>query len=301
MFCIVLHDSITHIHNDYINKLSALCINTKKVNINFVNIDDNSNQWYYKILRPQILPVTCIFNESGKLIDIIPGNSIESMRYIANTIKTSKINPEFHFNQKYDFEKIQLIKYFDSIFKLHYAENDNENISYAIDSLLNISLHPYLIYMRMKHSQLMGEDYEAYNSACEFLATYNASDNIVLYHDEYIEANTYIDSNYFIKAPIIDITHDLVEINYKPGEITCFNIPIKNIGLNPLRIYNIILGCGCIELIGEKSSYIESGQSTFFTFKIKPTPNELGYRDIFIVSNAINGPTTRISIKTNLN
>lgn len=89
-FCIVLVDSLNFTANEYLYLLNNYKVMDRGISYNFINTTLNENKWYSQLLSPQIYPVTCIFNTTGELIDLIPGSSNESILYIDRVIKTKK-------------------------------------------------------------------------------------------------------------------------------------------------------------------------------------------------------------------
>lgn len=299
-FCVVLHDSLFS-SSDYTNKFLISGATNNHVLINFINIDEVENEWYYKVLRPQVLPTTCIFDDNGNLVDIVPGAGIESLKYIHNSIHTLKPNFDFHFNQKYEFEKLKLIDYFNSIFKLERCIQDYDSYIFKVDSLLQINLHPYLLYLKVRRQISNNDILESRNAAREFLTLCNNPNDIVDYYSEYLELNSYLTPEYIEVAPIISVAQDTIELNNcKHNQQVAFNVTVTNLGSRALKVYDVLTGCSCINSREIDNFYLNPSEKEEFEFSIMPSRNDVGYRDIVFISNAKNGPTTFVKVKANV-
>jgi hypothetical protein len=90
-------------------------------------------------------------------------------------------------------------------------------------------------------------------------------------------------------------------VNCKQNEVTPFEISVYNDGDKPLSISKIHLSCTCLEQHKYEEEIIINPKKVF-PIKFYFTPDTEGeiYRDIFIMSNAINMPILHISIKANV-
>lgn len=90
-FCVVLIDSGSNLSEEYIFQLEN---NYKhlldKAVFNVSNINHVENEWYIKWLCPVSIPLTCIFSEHGKLIDLIPGVSKRNLFICRRSYQQSK-------------------------------------------------------------------------------------------------------------------------------------------------------------------------------------------------------------------
>lgn len=103
--CIVRIDPTLFTAYQYINMINVYKTPNVKTIYNIINVQLSEYNWYTKLLSPQIYPQTCVFNSTAQLIDLVPGNSKESLSYIGKAINTRKPCPEFKEAFYNDFEK----------------------------------------------------------------------------------------------------------------------------------------------------------------------------------------------------
>ena len=78
-FCIVLVDSTQELSRRYcLNLKNKGFVDTSKAIYNIADVNISSNAWYMKWLCPLSLPLTCVFSDTGTLIDLIPGATKET-------------------------------------------------------------------------------------------------------------------------------------------------------------------------------------------------------------------------------
>lgn len=300
-FCIVLLDSTNFSSIEYINALNEYKISNNSVIYNFADIHFKDNQWYGKLLLPQIYPVTCVFNHIGQLIDLIPGSSKESFVYIDKVIKTENPCLEFHYNQKYDKDKIEVIRFINSAIDLKSKTDYNQHVINKIDSLLQIIEHPYLLYLKL-HNQLQFSEENKAKETAEQLLIFDSAQDLFEYYDELFFANQLLDSTYNSKtAPLIASTSNKIELSKCDINHTYdLDINIINEGEKPLKISDILTSCSCVKLISTKKHIVNSGESLIL--KIEFTPDAIGeiFREVYIASNYLNTPIYKISINANV-
>lgn len=296
-FCIVLFDSINFSSIEYINVLNEYKTSSNSVICNFVNIHFKGNQWYSKLLSPQIYPITCVFNRIGELIDIIPGSSKESFAYIDKVINTEEPCLEFHYNQKYDKDKIEVIRYYNSVIELKPEIDRNQYVIHKIDSILRIKEHPYLLYLRLYNLMQFNKKIEAKETA-EKLLLFDSAKDLVEYYDELLIANQILDSTYNSKtAPLItSASNEIILSECDINHTYDLNVDIYNKGEKPLKISEVLTSCSCVKLVSPKKSIVNRGES--MTLRIEFTPDTKGdiFREVYIVSNSLNTPIYTISI-----
>lgn len=296
-FCIVLLDSTNFSSIEYFNTLKEYKTSKNSIICNFANIHFKDNQWFSKLLSPQIYPVTCVFNHIGQMIDIIPGSSKESFEYIDKVINTENPCLDFHYNQKYDKDKIGLIRYTNSIIKLKSKIDRNQYVIHEIDSLLQIRKHPYLLYLRL-HNQLQFNNKIEAKETAKKLLLFDSAKDLVEYYDEFLTANELLDSTYNSKsAPLIATTSNKIKLSECNINRTYnLKVDIFNKGEKPLKISDFLTSCSCIELINAKKNIINTGES--MSLKIEFTPDTKGevLREVYIASNSLNTPIYTISI-----
>lgn len=300
-FCVVLIDSTIFTADEYINMIKVYNTSYVKTMYNFINVRLNENKWYSKLLSPRIYPVTCVFNAMGQLVDLVPGSSKESMSYIDKAINTGQPCLEFHYNQKYDQDKIEVIHYINSAVELKSKIYDSEDVIAKIDSLLHVKEHPYLLYLKLQNQVLFNAKIEAKKTADKLLS-FDSVQDLLEYHDELLIANQLLDSTYNAKtAPLISSISNNIELsNCKINHTYNLNIEIINEGEKLLKISDILTSCNCVELKSDKKHIINSGES--FILKVVFTPDAIGdiFREVYIASNSLNTPIYTISINANV-
>lgn len=296
-FCIILSDSLSINSNKYIdlNRKHKTPINNAIYN--FVNIDLKDNKWYAKLLSPQIYPVTCVFNTSGVLIDLIPGSSKESFAYVNKVINTKCPFAEFHYNQKYDKDKLELISYINSAIALKLNIDRGQYVVSKIDSMLQVIEHPYILYLKLQNQLQFGKNIEARKTAQELLL-FDSAQDLYEYYDEFMIANQLLDSTYNYKtAPLIESISNKIELSEcNIDQIYHLDIDIVNKGEKTLKISDILTSCSCLKLISSKKHLINFGE--LLTLRFEFTPDALGniFREVYIASNSKNTPIYLVTI-----
>ena len=296
-FCIVLLDSLSITSDEYIEMIQKSPSIHKGTIYNFVNITADENKWYSKLLLPQIYPVTCVFNSVGQLIDLVSGNSRESVVYIAKAINTGQPCLEFHYNQKYDNDKIEMIHYIDNAIKLKSEIDKGKYIVDKIDSLLQISEHPYLLYWKLQNQLQLNKKTEAKETAKKLLSFDSAKD-LLEYYNELLVANQLLDTTYnintapLISSPINKIELSDCDINHKYD----LNIEIINKGEKPLKISDILTSCSCVEVKSTKKHIVNSNECLLLNVEFTPDVSGDLFREVYIISNSLNTPIYTISI-----
>lgn len=293
--CVILFDSTKTDIFDFLSNLEMRKIPSVPVIINVVNICIPENEWYVKILDPDIYPLTCVF-EKGVLLDLIPGASIESYRYIDNVI-AEKTMSEFHYNQKYNENKRLFISFANSAIKNKMLFDEKKLISKDIDSLMSYYEHPYMYYLKMINASSFGHTEEAKDAANKLVA-FGLSDNVAKYYDEILSANQFLDSTYIYgSAPLIETTQRVVSISECHVNNTYhLSLPIINRGKKDLVISEIMASCSCVRINSPDSIIIKGGD--YKTIEVDFTPDVTGTlkREIYIVSNSIETPVFIITI-----
>ena len=166
-FCLILYDSSQVASKEYIERLyyKKNNMNPNRGLFNLINITFDENKWYEKLLSPQLIPLTCVFAASGELIDLVPGSSKESLSYTEKALITQKANLEFHYNRKYDVEKIKIINNMNNILQLRFKVDQEENVIAILDTLFNKVRHPYLLFLKLQNQLQFKDTIAAKNTA----------------------------------------------------------------------------------------------------------------------------------------
>lgn len=301
-FCIVLYDSLQITPQKYLDKFHANEIVLNKGIFNFIDITAKKNKWYNKLLSPEMLPLSCIFDVSGELIDLIPGNSKESVLYTDKALRTHDPNPEFHYNKKYNTEKITMINQLNNIFKLKLKVDDKKNAIAEINSIIAELRYPYILFLKLQNQLQFNDSVGAIETAKELLLFDSAKD-LFDYTDEFMYANQLIDPNYSVKtAPSIEVNPTSIELkDCKINRTLYLDINITNNGDKILKISDVQTSCSCVKRVKNGKFVIYPKKSA--TIELEFTPNVLGniVREIYIASNSINAPITFVTINACVN
>lgn len=300
-FCIVLYDSLQNTTQEYLDKFHANKIHLNKSVFNFVDITVDKNKWYNKLLSPQTLPLTCIFSSSGKLIDLIPGSSKESLLYTEKAIIKQITNLEFHYNRKYGVEKIEIISDINNILQLKFRVDMKESVTAELDALVNKIRYPYTLFLKLQNQLQIKDTVAARNTAKELLL-FDTPHDLVDYYDEFMFAQQIVDPTFSLKnGPYIEVNPTEIELtDCKVNSIVPITISIKNKGQRALKVSDVLMSCTCVKLIGEKKHLILPQQTV--VLDIKFIPDETGdiFREVYIASNSVNSPISHIKINASI-
>lgn len=299
--CVFVYDSESLPIENFINYFSQFS-SVKKAIFDYVDVNQDEASSFVKIFQPQIFPFACIFTDTGKLIDIVPGYSKESVLYINKALKSKKMNYDFHYNGKYGNEKSELITLYDAIIELEQKCNHNENAAIEIEALSDSILNPYCLYLMMKNS-LCAEDSLAAKKYAYALLKFHKPEDLIMYGDERFFANTLVDPSYNAKtAPKIQVLQkDIVLENCKKNVAVPIILNISNEGEKALHITGIQTSCTCLDLMSDIREY-EVYPDEPIKVGLYFVPDKIGnmYREIFIYSDAYKTPVYRITINANV-
>ena len=236
----VLYDSS---HEDFASLyMNRFCLENEKVlknvdNISFKGVLLDKSYEEVKILKPNILPISILFWR-GRILDIVPGISSESVLYLTGAI-LKRERSVFHYNHYYGEQK-------DSI--IHVIEKDIglTNLDYATTDFLSIyyeTMDPYVLAFVLNASFARGDKYKS----VEYAQMLRNSDDItvpVLFQDELKLANTLIDSEYYRNGgPLLKVQIQDRIANANKEKII---LKIMNIGDRNLHLYDFRTDCGCV-------------------------------------------------------
>lgn len=133
----------------------------------------------------------------------------------------------------------------------------------------------------------------------EALINTETPQTIELYRNEFITAKKILYPDFdFEKEPHIRVDTTIIRLsNIKENETTSLDVLVYNDGYKPLVIDKINTSCTCLEQHKYKSKIVIKPKSSF-PIRFYFTPDIKGeiYREIFIISNAINIPILHIDI-----
>jgi hypothetical protein len=252
-------------------------------------------------LSPQTLPVTCVFTTSGELIDLIPGNSKESFLYTKEALTNQKTNRDFHYNQQYGDNKINIIHDINNIFHLKFKVDNKENVLSELDNLQYKARHPYTLFLKLQNQLQIKDTAAARNTARELLL-FDSPRDLVDYYDEFMFAQQIVDPTFSLEnGPYIEINPTEIKLtDCKRNKLVPIVINIKNKGQRPLKISDVLMSCTCVKLIGEKKYLILPQQTE--TLSIEFTPDDTGeiFREVYIASNSVNSPMCNVTINASV-
>ncbi len=261
---------------------------SKRTNVvcNFVDVTQPENLWYVKLLLPEVLPLTCVFSSSGNLIDLIPGFSRESMLYIEDAISNDAANLDFHYNRRYNSDKLSFIRYANIAIRMYLDYTRKDSTSINIDSLYQIVENPYLLYLKASRLLAKGDTINARHAASKFLSCDSAI-YFIRFHKEFLYANHLVDPSYtWDRAPVLDLSSQVIDM----GTCDIFNsypisFSISNIGYKPLEIAMIYPSCSCIKLAEPSPQVINPHCSATISATIAVDVEGYMEREIHIISN----------------
>lgn len=297
-YCVVLLDSTQNLSKQYEKRLKQNLSSDNAI-YNIVDVNIPENMWYIKWLCPLSLPLTCVFTFDGTLIDIIPGSNKESLLYTKDALSKG-VRTKFHFVNRFNVKKENIIPLYNQILKCHvdleygvYTEIDES----IVDSLN----YPYPYYLSVLGNLINYDTIGAQKIAKKMIQLENPY-YLDSYRNEFIVAKKIINPEFDINnEPNIRINKDIITIcNHKVGEVVPFEITIYNDGEEVLKISKIYKSCTCIELETSEEFDVQPKDSTKVLFKFLAEEKGDVFREIFIISNAINSPISYIKILANL-
>nr|MBQ5603921.1 DUF1573 domain-containing protein [Bacteroidales bacterium] len=296
--CVVIGEQSILKEIDYVGLFKNHAQNcNKNIIINYVDISLNENIWYQKTFTPQLYPITCIFNPHGVLIDVVPGNSIESFGYILKSINNNSTSKDFHYNQLYGDEKSEKIQYINQLITIKTKIDKNIDVTSDINSLLMIERHPYVLYFKIQEGLRNKDTIRARDAAME-LVKFTCVDDLITYHNEIVYANNIIDSCYNNNAPVLIVKPMLnSQISLLKNETHCIDLILENIGQQDLIVYDIFTSCSCLKVLSQTSFIIKNNSSKTIRLQLESDGN-VGYleRFLYISSNSIDTPLTEYKI-----
>ncbi len=297
-FCIVLTDSTSQFSKEYIFQLKKNYNHLfDKAVFNLSDMNHIENEWYIKWLCPVSTPLTCLFSPDGKLIDLIPGISKETFLYLEEAINKA-ITTEFHWPNRFTMNKKRVLPFLDNLLRQKRDIDEGVYSPSELSRLADSLNYPYSNYLKLL-GELMEQDTTGARQAAQSLMELETPASLELYKDEFITAKKVLDKNFDIsKEPNIRVDSTNIHLtNCKQEEKTPFEVLVYNDGDKPLKISKIHTSCSCLEQHKyEGEIIIKPKESSPLKFYFTPdTEGEL-FRDIFIVSNAINVPILHIIV-----
>ena len=296
-----MYDSASFTSEDYIENYTRLASHAGNTILDFIEVSSEKNDWYIKMLRPEVLSLTCIFDSDGVLIDLIPGSSSESMKYVSQVQAHGEPTTEFHFNGLYGEDKLDRMQLFRKIIRIRNELESGGDVRMSLDSLQE-DMYPYLLYLKLKN-QIHLKDSVAAHATAESLLEFNSAGDLVTYEDELFYAHQILDSGYdSLSAPRIHITQDVIILDScRVGESVPVILKVGNTGQRTLEISDMITSCSCIDLMSDMKEYsIYPGEHAMIGFNFIPDIAGEVQRDIYIASNAYKKPLVHITVKADV-
>lgn len=301
-FCVVLINSGSNLSEEYILQLENNYNHLlDKAIFNVSNINHVENEWYVKWLCPMAIPLTCIFSQHGKLIDLIPGVSKETFLYAEEAISELK-KTDFHWPNRFNLNKKSVLPLLDDLLQQKIFIDKGIYSPLELSTLIDSLDYPYPYYLKLV-GELMEQDTIGTQQIAQSLIALETPAFLALYKNEFITAKKVLNPDFNInEEPHIRVdSTNLCLSGCKQDETTPFDLLVYNDGGRPLKISKIHTSCSCLEQ-HEYDEEIIIRPKEFFPIKFYFTPDTEGeiFRDVFITSNAINMPLLHVTIKANV-
>lgn len=298
-FCMILYDSSQMTKDEHIDVWKYFNEDVADVQCIYVPITSAKGSFFDKLLLPNVLPVTCVFDISNnKMIDLFSGISQESLLYTKQCLKTQKVVDEYHYNQLYKNRKCKFIDGCNMLFTMLLDSSRCSDWG-LFDSIFEFTQNPYLLHLKMKMQLQRLDTVSAVASATEFLR-FSKAEYLCRFHDEFVLANQLVNPMYnMCTGPKIEIKQDTLFFdNCKVGRKENERVKLTNVGKMPLRIVDVGTSCSCVSLLDNlKGRIIEPGESLDVQVQFNPDSKGDIYREIYFFSNAINSCLNIIVVK----
>ena len=297
-FCVVLTDSMQTSSKNYIKSLNEEYnyLRSKAI-YNIVDINCEENNWYLKWLCPAFLPLTCVFSNEAKLIDIIPGATRETFLYSKEAIHNA-VSTDFHWPNKFKNNKKVVIPFLNDVLEVKKYLDQGMYVPSKFYQMSDSLNYPYSLYLKLV-GELMENDSISAKATAKSLLEFETPSALEVYKDEFITAKKVLNPKFDINAePNIRVDTTVIFLNgCIINEKVPIDIAIYNDGENPLKISKIYLSCSCLEHVdSDKEIIIFAKKSHVAKFYFTPEEDGEIVRDIYITSNAINIPILHIHI-----
>lgn len=282
VICVLLYDSTQYSFRDYIDKIYDYDLQiSSSVEFYSINVLNKKNDYYYKLFNNTRLPISIIIYK-GKIIDIIPGVSYESLNYLSQVCELRRCEGAFHVEGKYYKEKLSFVDWYDKA--ISFLDFTNKRVN--IDSLLDINYNLYLCYANMcdllfKQDTILATDY-----ARRIVEGIEVRD-VLRFDNEFTKAYQIFDTNYNIKnGPYMSVPDSLV-VKTQQSVKNMISLKIKNVGCSTLKIYDIIMSCDCMEVQEKFPLNVSVNEELHLNLTYTHNMQDSVERSIYIVSNSI--------------
>lgn len=117
-FCIILTDTTEDLSKEYIQSLQGDFNDlTGGAVFDIVDVSSAESKGYIKWLTPVSFPLTCVFSNTGELIDLIPGAAKETFLYTEQALKEQKIT-DYHWPNRFGRNKADVVPLLNQLFTL---------------------------------------------------------------------------------------------------------------------------------------------------------------------------------------
>lgn len=286
LFCCVLIDSLSDEMKLFYDFLKTDEQIRKKALFNFIDITDSSNFWYIQWLRPVSNTVTCVFNPSGKLLNLINGVTYESFIALKQSIINND-NKHFYPN-RWNMAKDTILPFMNEVLQCKINYEKGEDIQERINNSLSLLKYPFNLGLKFMN-ELRMEKLEDIKYTCRELLLYKDEENILDFFDLFLKAENVVNKKYTkASGPYLEIFSDTTIYNCLLYNVYKVELILKNKGEFPLNIFDVITGCGCLKYIGEKECQLLPNETMSLTFNFEPDVIGLIERSVYIVSDAVN-------------
>lgn len=283
-FCLILTDS-----NFDCNKYQKKIISTElkdKVLWNFVNTDKESNHWYKYLLGSEKTPFTMVFNDKGKLINIVFGVSSFSYCSIASAISTC--SPEeiryknfgFAENSVLATDNLDINTFLNDLIQIHQDQSNAASLKCEkIKESIKEQEYPYNLFLQIQHSlSFMPKD--SVNHLAERLirkytnAYYSPTFKPLLTTTKII-LNQDKNEPLHLKVQIPD-NH-----TFCIGDNIQITVKASNLTQDSLRLIRIEPSCNCITMKDAPWRVLPPSSTTEYNFQMKAEETGELYREIY--------------------
>ena len=212
-FCIVLVDSTQELSRRYcLNLKNKGFVDTSKAIYNIADVNISSNAWYMKWLCPLSLPLTCVFSDTGTLIDLIPGATKETFLYTTEAISDMKIT-NYHYPNRFKIPKYNVIHLLNQVLKCKMDLNQGIYIPTALNNSIDSLVYPYSVYLGMV-GELMDNDTIETKTLANLMMKLENPYYLELFKNEFITAKKVLNPNFKIDdEPNIRVNSEVVSLS----------------------------------------------------------------------------------------
>lgn len=269
-------------------------------NVVIYNVDTSlpDNKWWHELLYSSSTPTVIYFSKNNEIIDIFQGSDPVVMEDIKETVKTSRRigYPLRHFSSRMRSSSNKL-NFYNSLFHIYRLISKNEDVSDMINESIYQYKYPFNLYLASLNKQHSGQMDSVIYFAEEAIMDISPY-KLLLFQQTREKLKKIIDPKYDPRdqGMMKLSSHQLKFPDTIIGESQTIIFEIINIGNYPIKIYEIISSCDCLDIDWDPNP-INGGETTFVI--VKQTPKSQGFfnYELSIVSDSAE-PCTVITIES---